>query len=261
MGDLTVIGDRLYSAILDRKIDLVAFRGTEDGRYYSILTRSPKQEGSLQLTDIDSKGPIGHRRLTNQKMLDLPGYGAVLAAVPDISKCNERDILQAIGFTQNGDRSLKEKAAIARLKNPKNDRYKELYLQNRGIGEKVYNAVLSGRLDLACFCGDSSKYYSVLTRSTRQDGALQVTEIDRKGPIGHRLLTGPKQLELPGCGATVAAVSDVSRCTEQEILDAVGFKMQQGLNSKAVKCKAGHQRLDAERLKIDLPKKGKSPTR
>ena len=91
-------------------------------------------------------------------------------------------------------------AAIARLKNPKNDRYKELYLQNRGIGEKVYNAVLSGRLDLACFCGDSSKYYSVLTRSTRQDGALQVTEIDRKGPIGHRLLTGPKQLELPGCG-------------------------------------------------------------
>lgn len=48
------VGDRLYSAILDRKIDLVAFRGTEDGRYYSILTRSPKQEGSLQLTDIDS---------------------------------------------------------------------------------------------------------------------------------------------------------------------------------------------------------------
>lgn len=42
-------------------------------------------------------------------------------------------------------------AAIARLKNPKNDRYKELYLQNREIGEKVYNAVLSGRLDLACF--------------------------------------------------------------------------------------------------------------
>ena len=26
------VGDRLYSAILDRKIDLVAFRGTEDGR-------------------------------------------------------------------------------------------------------------------------------------------------------------------------------------------------------------------------------------
>lgn len=53
------VGDRLYSAILDRKIDLVAFRGTEDGRYYSILTRSPKQEGSLQLTDIDSKGRSG----------------------------------------------------------------------------------------------------------------------------------------------------------------------------------------------------------
>lgn len=138
---------------------------------------------------------------------------------------------------------------------------KELYLKNREIGEKVYNAVLSGRLDLACFCGDSSKYYSVLTRSTRQDGALQVTEIDRKGPIGHRLLTGPKQLELPGCGATIAAVSDVSRCTEQEILDAVGFKMQQGLNSKAVKCKAGHQRLDAERTKTDLPKERKSPAR
>ena len=31
-------------------------------------------------------------------------------------------------------------AATARLKNPKNDRYKELYLQNREIGEKVYNA-------------------------------------------------------------------------------------------------------------------------
>lgn len=152
-------------------------------------------------------------------------------------------------------------AATARLKNPKNDKYKELYLQNREIGEKVYNAVLSGRLDLACFCGDSSKYYSVLTRSTRQDGALQVTEIDRKGPIGHRLLTGPKQLDLPGCGATVAAVSDVSRCTEQEILDAIGFKMQQGLKSKAMKCKVSHHRLDDERLKIDLPKEGKSPTR
>ena len=146
------VGDRLYSAVLDRKIDLVAFRGTEDGRYYSILTRSPKQEGSLQLTDIDCKGPIGHRRLTSQKMLDLPGYGAVLAA-------------------------------------------------------------------------------------------------------------GPKQLELPGCGATIAAVSDVSRCTEQEILDAIGFKMQQGLNSKAMNCKVSHHRLDDERLKIDLPKEGKSPTR
>lgn len=152
-------------------------------------------------------------------------------------------------------------AAIARLKNPKNDRYKELYLQNRKIGEKVYNAVLSGRLDLACFCGDSSKYYSVLTRSTRKDGALQVTEIDRKGPIGHRLLTGPKQLEFPGCGATIAAVSDISRCTEQEILDAVGFKMQQGLNSKVMKCKVSQQRLDDEHLNFDLPKEGKSPAR
>ena len=152
-------------------------------------------------------------------------------------------------------------AAIARLKNPKNDRYKELYLQNRKIGEKVYNAVLSGRLDLACFCGDSSKYYSVLTRSTRKDGALQITEIDRKGPIGHRILTGPKQLELPGCGATIAAVSDISRCTEREILDAVGFKMQQGLNSKVMKCKVSQQRLDDEHLNFDLPKEGKSPAR
>lgn len=153
-------------------------------------------------------------------------------------------------------------AATARLKNPKNDRYKELYLQNREIGEKVYNAVLSGHLDLACFCGDSSKYYSVLTRSTRQDGRhSKLPRFDRKGPIGHRLLTGPKQLELPGCGATIAAVSDISRCTEQEILDAVGFKMQQDLNSKAVKCKAGHQRLDAERTKTDLPKERKSPAR
>ncbi len=57
------------------------------------------------------------------------------------------------------------------------------------------------------------------------------------------------------------AVSDISRCTEQEILDAVGFKMQQGLNSKAMKCKVSHHRLDDERLKIDLPKEGKSPTR
>ena len=104
------VGDRLYSAVLDRKVDLVAFRGTENGSYYSILTRSPKQEGALQLTNIDCKGPISHQRLTNQKMLDLPGYGAVL----DISKCNERDILQAIGFGQKGDRSLKEKAAIGR---------------------------------------------------------------------------------------------------------------------------------------------------
>ena len=108
------VGDRLYGAVLDKTIDLVAFRGTENGSFYSILTRSPKQKGTLQLTDIDCKGPISHCRLTNRKMLDLPGYGAVLAAVPDISKCNERDILQAIGFTQKGDRSLKEKAAIGR---------------------------------------------------------------------------------------------------------------------------------------------------
>lgn len=91
--------------------------------------------------------------------------------------------------------------------------------------------------------------------------SLHEAAIARKGPIGHRLLTGPKQFELPGCGATVAAVSDVSRCTEQEILDAVGFKMQQGLKSKAMKCKVSHHRLDDERLKIDLPKEGKSPTR
>lgn len=108
------VGDKLYGAVLNKTIDLVAFRGTENGSFYSILTRSPKQEGALQLTDIDCKGPISHQRLTNQKMLDLPGYGAVIAAVPDISKCNERDILQAIGFQQKDDRSLKEKAAIGR---------------------------------------------------------------------------------------------------------------------------------------------------
>ena len=95
------VGDRLYSAILDRKIDLVAFRGTEDGRYYSILTRSPKQEGALQLTDIDCRGPIGHRRLTNQKMLDLPGYGAVLAAVPDISKVRNRVAVRIVIENRN----------------------------------------------------------------------------------------------------------------------------------------------------------------
>lgn len=60
---------------------------------------------------------------------------------------------------------------------------------------------------------------------------------------------------------SAAMKSDFSRCTEQEILDAVGFKMQQDLNSKAVKCKAGHQRLDAERTKTDLPKERKSPAR
>ena len=37
-----------------------------------------------------------------------------IRAVPDISKCNERDILQAIGFEQRSNRSLKEKAAIGR---------------------------------------------------------------------------------------------------------------------------------------------------
>ena len=52
------VGDRLYSAVLEKNIGLVAFRGTENSRYYSILTRSPKQEGALQLTDIDCKGPI-----------------------------------------------------------------------------------------------------------------------------------------------------------------------------------------------------------
>lgn len=154
-----------------------------------------------------------------------------------------------------------DEVALAGYFDLEDTRFEEWYEKNRAVGDRLYSAILDRKIDLACFCGDSSKYYSVLTRSTRQDGALQVTEIDRKGPIGHRLLTGPKQLELPGCGATVAAVSDVSRCTEQEILDAVGFKMQQGLNSKAVKCKAGHQRLDAERTKTDLPKERKSPAR
>ena len=73
-------------------------------------------------------------------------------------------------------------ATIARLKNPKNDRYKELYLQNRGIGEKVYNAVLSGRLDLACFCGDgnfssgsgSSDGYSTVTLEVTPEQAGKI---------------------------------------------------------------------------------------
>ena len=61
------------------------------------------------------------------------------------------DLMSARPVIQTLQAGLLHEAAIARLKNPKNDRYKELYLQNRGIGEKVYNAVLSGRLDLACF--------------------------------------------------------------------------------------------------------------
>ena len=47
----------------------------------------------------------------------------------------------------------------------------------------------------------------------------------------------------------------------QEILDAIGFKMQQGLNSKAMKCKVCCKQFDAERIKNDLPKEGKSPAR
>ncbi len=41
------------SAILDRKIDLVAFRGTEDGRYYPSLRVARNRKAPLQLTDID----------------------------------------------------------------------------------------------------------------------------------------------------------------------------------------------------------------
>ena len=141
-------------------------------------------------------------------------------------------------------------------------RFEEWYEKNRAVGDRLYSAVLDKKIDLVAFCEtEDGRYYSILTRSPKQEGSLQLTDIDSKGPIGHRLLTGPKQLELPGCGATIAAVSDISRCTEQEILDAVGFKMQQDLNSKAVKCKAGHQRLDAERTKTDLPKERKSPAR
>lgn len=155
-----------------------------------------------------------------------------------------------------------DEVALAGYFDLEDTRFEEWYEKNRAVGDRLYSAILDRKIDLVAFRGtEDGRYYSILTRSPKQEGALQVTEIDRKGPIGHRLLTGPKQLELPGYGATVAAVSDISRCTEQEILDAVGFKMQQGLNSKAMKCKVSHNRLDDERLKIDLPKKGKSPTR
>lgn len=108
------VGDKLYQALLDKKIDLVAFCMYEGKHFYSILTRSPKQEGALQLTNIDRRGPISHSRLTNPKMLDLPGYGATIAAVPDITKCNEPDILQIIGFEPRKKIGLKDKASIVR---------------------------------------------------------------------------------------------------------------------------------------------------
>lgn len=155
-----------------------------------------------------------------------------------------------------------DEVALAGYFDLEDTRFEEWYEKNRAVGDRLYSAILDRKIDLVAFRGtEDGRYYSILTRSPKQEGSLQLTDIDSKGPIGHRLLTGPKQLELQGCGATVAAVSDVSRCTEQEILDAVGFKMQQGLNSKAVKCKAGHQRLDAERTKTDLPKERKSPAR
>lgn len=138
-------------------------------------------------------------------------------------------------------------AAIARLKNPKDDRYKEMYLLNRSVGEKIYSDVLSGHLDLAVIHGDSSSHYSVLTRSTRRDGVLQLTEIDRKGPIGHQNLNDPKKLELPGCGATIAAVSDVSRCSEREILRVVGFEQtaKPTMEEKVAACKKSAEQLNA----------------
>lgn len=155
-----------------------------------------------------------------------------------------------------------DEVALAGYFDLEDTRFEEWYEKNRAVGDRLYSAILDRKIDLVAFRGtEDGRYYSILTRSPKQEGSLQLTDIDSKGPIGHRRLTNQKMLDLPGCGATVAAVSDVSRCTEQEILDAVGFKMQQGLNSKAVKCKAGHQRLDAERTKTDLPKERKSPAR
>lgn len=155
-----------------------------------------------------------------------------------------------------------DEVALAGYFDLEDTRFEEWYEKNRAVGDRLYSAILDRKIDLVAFRGtEDGRYYSILTRSPKQEGSLQLTDIDSKGPIGHRRLTNQKMLDLLGCGATVAAVSDVSRCTEQEILDAVGFKMQQGLNSKAVKCKAGHQRLDAERTKTDLPKERKSPSR
>ena len=155
-----------------------------------------------------------------------------------------------------------DEVALAGYFDLEDTRFEEWYEKNRAVGDRLYSAILDRKIDLVAFRGtEDGRYYSILTRSPKQEGSLQLTDIDSKGPIGHRRLTNQKMLELPGYGAVLAAVSDVSRCTEQEILDAVGFKMQQGLNSKAVKCKAGHQRLDAERTKTDLPKERKSPAR
>lgn len=155
-----------------------------------------------------------------------------------------------------------DEVALAGYFDLEDTRFEEWYEKNRAVGDRLYSAILDRKIDLVAFRGtEDGRYYSILTRSPKQEGSLQLTDIDSKGPIGHRRLTNQKMLDLPGYGAVLAAVSDVSRCTEQEILDAVGFKMQQGLNSKAVKCKAGHQRLDAERTKTDLPKERKSLSR
>lgn len=155
-----------------------------------------------------------------------------------------------------------DEVALAGYFDLEDTRFEEWYEKNRAVGDRLYSAILDRKIALVAFRGtEDGRYYSILTRSPKQEGSLQLTDIDSKGPIGHRRLTNQKMLDLPGYGAVLAAVSDVSRCTEQEILDAVGFKMQQGLNSKAVKCKAGHQRLDAERTKTDLPKERKSPAR
>lgn len=155
-----------------------------------------------------------------------------------------------------------DEVALAGYFDLEDTRFEEWYEKNRAVGDRLYSAILDRKIDLVAFRGtEDGRYYSILTRSPKQEGSLQLTDIDSKGPIGHRRLTNQKMLDLPGYGAILAAVSDISRCTEQEILDAVGFKMQQGLNSKAMKCKVSHHRLDDERLKIDLPKEGKSPTR
>lgn len=155
-----------------------------------------------------------------------------------------------------------DEVALAGYFDLEDTRFEEWYEKNRAVGDRLYSAILDRKIDLVAFRGtEDGRYYSILTRSPKQEGSLQLTDIDCKGPIGHRRLTNQKMLDLPGYGAVLAAVSDISRCTEQEILDAVGFKMQQGLNSKAMKCKVSHHRLDDERLKIDLPKEGKSTTR
>lgn len=156
-----------------------------------------------------------------------------------------------------------DEVALAGYFDLEDTRFDRWYEKNRAVGDKLYRAILDKELDLVAFCAlENGRFYSILTRSSKKNGALQLTDIDRKGPIGHRRLTAPKQLELPGNGATIAAVSDISRCSEKEILDAVGFDMKPRLKCKAAKCQNRSQQLNGDRERVDMPwKEKKSPAR